>query len=279
MKPGNVSELAKQYQVSEQAVETLWQSLVSGNGSMAQFSHPELGGSGQWMSGGMTMVGDMFNQRLKYVVDGICTALASQAREAASHKFDFVATDQSHQSDSYQSQSQSQAPGGSTHSKQAADDQPAPSSTPSHRSTRWWPDNWGSPNSSGSQNDMSYAYFSGPQRLMVRQGGDVTVYDTLDHQISGVSQQQSGTRTLSFSSQHGQVQLDDLPKVSVSHSHEHTQAATKPAVAPEKVAGVNRVAQANESLELLEKLGKLRDSGVITQSEFDSKKQELLERI
>ncbi len=35
MKPGNFSELAKQYQVSEQAVETLWQSLVSGNGSMA----------------------------------------------------------------------------------------------------------------------------------------------------------------------------------------------------------------------------------------------------
>ncbi len=44
MKPGNFSELAKQYQVSEQAVETLWKSLVSGNGSMAQFSHPELGG-------------------------------------------------------------------------------------------------------------------------------------------------------------------------------------------------------------------------------------------
>ncbi len=34
MKPTNFKELANQYQVSEQAVETLWQALVSGNGSM-----------------------------------------------------------------------------------------------------------------------------------------------------------------------------------------------------------------------------------------------------
>jgi hypothetical protein len=40
---------------------TLLQALVNSNGTMAQFSHWELGGGGQWMRGGMTMVGDMFN--------------------------------------------------------------------------------------------------------------------------------------------------------------------------------------------------------------------------
>ncbi len=154
----------------------------------------------------MTLVGDMFNQRLKYVVDGICSALAADARDAASRKFDFVATDEGHTSHAHQSQSQSSDSGANRGSHQTSS------------SSRWWPNNWGAPNSSGSQNDMSYAYFSGPQRLMIRQNGEVTVYDTLDHQIAGVSQQQSGTRTLTFSSQHGPVRLEDLPKVSVSHA-------------------------------------------------------------
>jgi hypothetical protein len=33
--------------------------VLNGNGGMAQFSHGEFGGSGQWMRGGMTMIGDM----------------------------------------------------------------------------------------------------------------------------------------------------------------------------------------------------------------------------
>ena len=55
---------------------TMLQAVVNGNGSMAQFSHPELGGSGQWMRGGMTMVGDMFNYGLKSKVDGLCSELS-----------------------------------------------------------------------------------------------------------------------------------------------------------------------------------------------------------
>jgi hypothetical protein len=38
---------------------------------MAQFSHPEFGGSGQWMRGGMSMIGDMFNSGLKSRVDSL----------------------------------------------------------------------------------------------------------------------------------------------------------------------------------------------------------------
>ena len=56
-----IDELAQRYSVSSDAVMTLLRALVNNNGNMAQFNHPELGGGGQWMRGGMTMVGDMFN--------------------------------------------------------------------------------------------------------------------------------------------------------------------------------------------------------------------------
>ena len=71
-----INDLAQRYGVSTDAVMALLQALVNGNGTMAQFSHPELGGSGQWLQGGMTMVGDMFNHGLKAKVDGLCTELS-----------------------------------------------------------------------------------------------------------------------------------------------------------------------------------------------------------
>jgi hypothetical protein len=55
---------------------TLLQSLVNGNGTMAQFNHRDLGGGGQWMRGGMTMVGDMFNHGLKAKIEGLCSELS-----------------------------------------------------------------------------------------------------------------------------------------------------------------------------------------------------------
>ena len=40
-------------------------SLVAGGGGMAQFSHSEFGGLGQWVAGGPIMISDMFNNALK----------------------------------------------------------------------------------------------------------------------------------------------------------------------------------------------------------------------
>src|ERR1700687_2283953 len=71
-----ILDLSQRYGVSTDAVMSLLQSVVNGNGTMAQFSIPELGGGGQWMQGGMTMVGDMFNYGLKSKVDGLCTELS-----------------------------------------------------------------------------------------------------------------------------------------------------------------------------------------------------------
>src|SRR5258708_23970702 len=55
---------------------TLLEALLNSKGTMAQFEHRELGGGGQWMPGGMTMVGDMFNHGLKAKVDGLCSELS-----------------------------------------------------------------------------------------------------------------------------------------------------------------------------------------------------------
>src|SRR5277367_2861674 len=71
-----ILELSQRYGVSTDAVTSLLQSVMNGNGTMAQFYHQELGGGGQWMQGGMTMVGDMFNYGLKSKVDGLCTELS-----------------------------------------------------------------------------------------------------------------------------------------------------------------------------------------------------------
>src|SRR5262249_50111743 len=72
-----INDLAQRYGVSTDAVMTLLQAVMNGQGTMAQFYHQELGGGGQWMQGGMTMVGDMFNHGLKAKVDGLCGELSN----------------------------------------------------------------------------------------------------------------------------------------------------------------------------------------------------------
>jgi hypothetical protein len=47
----------------------------------------------------------------------------------------------------------------------------------------------------------------------VMRDGRVRVYDTGDHRIGGFSQQQSGSQTLTFTSQTGPVRLEGLKEV------------------------------------------------------------------
>jgi hypothetical protein len=42
-----VENIAQRYGVSTDAVRTLLSALIAGHGTMVQFNHPELGGSGQ----------------------------------------------------------------------------------------------------------------------------------------------------------------------------------------------------------------------------------------
>ncbi|MCR0981479.1 SHOCT domain-containing protein [Roseomonas populi] len=72
-----LQEIAARHGVSTDAATTLLRALAAGGGTMAQFSHPELGGMGQWSRGGMVMVGDMFNNALAARVDALCTELSA----------------------------------------------------------------------------------------------------------------------------------------------------------------------------------------------------------
>lgn len=66
---------------------------------------------------------------------------------------------------------------------------------------------------------MRYAWFSQARRLAIESNGQVIIYDTLDHNIGGVSQQQSvgnGGYSVTFSSQYGYVDLSRLPVVSIN---------------------------------------------------------------
>ncbi|MGX5843591.1 hypothetical protein ACWGTI_22990 [Mesorhizobium sp. ArgA1] len=173
-----IARLAHEHGVSDDAVRAVLQALRRGGGTMAQFSHADFGGMSQWSSG-MTMVGDMFNDSLKVKLNAIAGELSRHLREQpAEDRADERAV-------SYRS-------GASRHA------------------SSWWPQELGDPSSVGSQNDMRYAVFPLKRRLVIDDHGRTYIYDTGDHQISGVSQAQSTDSTLTFVSQHGVVRVSDL---------------------------------------------------------------------
>ena len=89
---GFIDRVSLRHSVSPDAVRTILQALRSGGGTMAQFSHAEFGGMSQW-SPGMTMVGDMFNNKLKAKLDAVCTELATHVAETPSPEWDRVRGD------------------------------------------------------------------------------------------------------------------------------------------------------------------------------------------
>jgi len=175
-----VARLAREHGVSDDAVRTVFEALRRGGGTMAQFSHADFGGMSQWSSG-MTMVGDMFNDGLKAKLSAIAGSLARYLRDHPAERR------QEETSVSYRSTGKPPA-------------------------ASWWPDEFGAPSSVGSQNDMRYAVFPEKRRLIIDDHGEITAYETKDHQISGVSQAQSTDSTLTFVSQHGVVRVSDLER-------------------------------------------------------------------
>lgn len=308
-----IEEIARRHGFSVDAVLSMLESVINGNGGMAQFNHPEFSGSGQWMQGGMTMVSDMFNGYLKNRVDGLCSELA---RLIASQP-DLL------RSGSFQSQSQ----GGSRYGQQQnnyANNQyqdanslpidhsaslfvpPAPG-----KSADWWPADLRWPNSTGAQNDVRYAYFAQARRLAIEVHGKVTVYDTLDHQIGGFSQQQSYGGSISFNSQYGLIDVASLPVISVdgvapvnqnnnsnnninadqfAYSQPQAPVINQPVeqhqqpAAPQQQAlnpgtGATSNAADADIFVKIEKLADLRKRDLLSEEEFVAKKTELLARL
>jgi hypothetical protein len=280
-----VDEMAQRHNVSRDAVMTLLFALIAGQGRQAQFNHPELGGMGQWSQGGMIMIGDMFNNALKYRVDALCSELSSLLQ-----KTEFLAAQRP-----VQSQSQSQSGSGFGVSLFV----PGTIS-----SGNWWPPDLGVPSATGAQNNLRYAFFPARRRLALEINGNITIYETGDHQISGFSQQQGGDQSLTFTSQHGLVRVADLLDV----THQENSAGTKadPAEAamaskmhtahPNPVQYVpadpgspgpsrnseppgERLAPSDDIFAKIERLAELRAKGIITEQEFEAKKTDLLSRL
>ena len=279
-----IEEVAQRHGFSTDAVMSMLESVIRGNGSMAQFNHPEFGGSGQWMQGGMTMVSDMFNNYLKGRVDGLCSELSRLMANqpdllirSGSFQSQSQGTQQQGNDGGGQQQQQSAGYGGSNQQETAARPvgpvslfvPPAPGT-----SGAWWPADLGRPNSTGAQNDVRYAYFAQPRRLAIEVNGKVTVYDTLDHQISGFSQQQSRGASLTFASQHGLVAVASLAVVSVG-------GVPQPASSPVQVEPVSTQSVAREAdvFATIEKLAQLHAKGILSDEEFAAKKAELLSRL
>lgn len=265
-----INDLSTRYNLSNDAVIHMLVAVNNGGSSMAQFNCPELGGSGQWMRGGMTMVGDMFNHGLKMTVDNLCNELANAL--ATTQMFPII---------------KAGTPG----------------------SNQWWPVELGAPFSSGAQNSTRYAIF--PNRLAVELNGQVTVYDTLNHNIGGVSQQQGGNNSLTFSSQYGTILVNSLPIVNhntagnsqknaasntvdassyqapnlqanfiepASNQNQYQQNSNSNTTANHSTNN-NTIESSDNILALIEKLAQLNSAGVLSENEYETKKSELLARL
>lgn len=270
-----LNDIAQRHGFSFDATLSMLESVINGNGSMAQFSHPEFAGSGQWMRGGMTMVSDMFNNHLKGRVDNLCSELANLIASQP----DLL------RSGSFQSQSQggsaynqvqahhsggSQSPSNNGFGDNSLFVAPAPGT-----SGDWWPADLRWPNSTGAQNNVRYACFAQARRLAIEVHGSVTVYDTLDHQIGGFSQQQSVGGTLSFSSQYGLIDVASLPVVS-----RDGMAVTSPAPFQHSVSHAPAPdAGSTDTFAAIERLAGLHAKGMLTDAEYSTKKAELLARL
>jgi hypothetical protein len=238
-----VAAIAERHHVSSGAVTELVGAVARGHGRQAQFSHPDLGGMGQWSRGGMLMIGDMFNNNLKAKVAALCEEVATLLDEEGAER----------------------------------SDDPSPSLFTAPGATRpgayRWPEELGNASSTGSQNDMHYAIFPQARRLAIVRGERLTIYDTGDHQISGFGQQQGSAGSLTLTSQHGAVRLEDLSIVSGAPTEAPTQnpapASTSPPVSGEEATIFAKI----------EGLAGLHSKGLLTDDEYSAKKTELLSRL
>jgi Short C-terminal domain len=255
-----IADIAQRHGLSREAVLAMLFALHTGGGTMAQFSIPELGGSGQWMQGGMTMVGNMFDNALKARVDALCGELAQ-----------LLATTTVFPPSARGSQS-------------------------GFTSANWWPAELGVPSSSGGQNNARYAIFPSTRRLAIQINGVTKVFDTGEHHIGGVQQQQGGGYgSVSFTSQLGTFDVSSLRELDAHQVAETFAAAPSPrhqsarqyqsgpapqfepqTQAPEPAAASGDPASI---VAAIESLAGLHQRGILSDEEFAAKKAELLGRI
>ncbi|ROO26084.1 SHOCT domain-containing protein [Salinisphaera japonica] len=232
-----VDELADTHEFSRAAIAHLAEAITAGAGDMAMFDHPEFGGPGQWMRGGLILTSRPEDTILTHRIEALCNALSEQARASTSDRAP---------ADSWSDVTDIMAPPDT-----AAMD-------------AWWPAELGTPEATGSGDNLSYAYFRAAGRLAIRERGRLTLYDTGGADIIGIAQSQTdATSETVFTTPEGRLPLAELAPVDAA-----------PAPAAE-----GPPADHDTILDTLERLGTLHAQGVLTDAEFMAKKQELLARL
>jgi len=258
-----IADIARRHGLSREAVLAMLFALHAGGGTMAQFSIPELGGSGQWMQGGMTMVGgNMFDNALRARVDALCSELGQ-----------LLATTSAFPPSMF-------------------------------TSANWWPANLGVPSAVGGQNNVRYAIFPSTRRLAIQINGVTKVFDTGEHHIGGVQQQQQGGGygSVGFTSQLGTFGVSSLSELGTQQVAETPAAAPAPQYqspvapqyqsqyqsgpapqfapqtqAPEPASGASGDPAA--IVAAIESLAGVHERGILSDEEFAAKKAELLGRL
>jgi hypothetical protein len=188
MSPEVITHIAQRYVVSEDAVRQLSRALESTEGKLAQFSHPDLGGRGQWMPG-MIMLSDKDDAQTKARIAGLCAEVSAIVQGRGTSADEQLAMPQE------------------VGASGACVTMPPGES--------WWPASFGHPTASGDQHGIRYAYFPDRDRLLVQQGGRILSYETVGQRITGFSQQQSTASRICFTTEGGPVDLTDLKCVPV----------------------------------------------------------------
>ena len=189
MSPDVVSHIAQRYVVSEGAVRELFRALQSTGGKLAQFSHADLGGRGQWMPG-MIMLSDTDDAQTKARIAGLCAEVSAIVQGRGTSADEQLAMPM----DSAASSACVTMPAGES----------------------WWPASFGHPAATGDQHGIRYAYFPDRDRLLVQQGARITSYDTTGRQITGFAQEQSTASRICFTSERGPFELSELKCVPVT---------------------------------------------------------------
>jgi hypothetical protein len=192
-----IPSIAQRYHVSEEAAREVELALRASGGRLAQFSHADLGGPGQWMPG-MVQVSRMADHQLRHRIEGLCAEIAAVVTGSETSNPSVLAHD-------------ARGPVASSR-----DDLPAGES--------WWPASYGHPSAQGCQSGIRYAWFPRRRCVLVQVGSRIDCFDTADRQVHGVGQssasavepQQGHTSRLVLTTSTGEIPLDHLECVPIS---------------------------------------------------------------
>jgi hypothetical protein len=178
-----IPSIAERYHISLDAARQVERALRGTGGRQAQFDHPDLGGMGQW-SPGMVQCGPQADYQLRHRVAGLCAEIAALVQGSGTAAAAALG--------------------------RTDDRPPAAGRVDLAAGESWWPADYGAPSAAGGQQGVRYAWFPGRRCLLVESGARIDCYDTGEHVITGVSQQQGRTSIVTFTSQLGDVRLDQL---------------------------------------------------------------------